>query len=692
MTRANHIEAAGGVIHAAAAGLRFGAVLLMSASLAACSMLGSARVPQAAVQPLPEIAATSTTIHPAIWPEGHSGAADDASVDAEAAALLSRLSLEQKVGQIIMPDIDTITPDDVRRYHFGAIFNGALSGPNGDDRAPPVAWLAAADEFYAASIAVPAGSPAVPVIWGTDAVHGVNNIIGATIFPHNIGLGAMHDPALVHEIGAITAQELRVVGDDWDFAPTVAVVRDDRWGRSYEGYGEEPGLVVRNAEAFVEGMQGKPGTAEFLKGPHVIATVKHFIGDGGTAGGVDQGNNLYGEKALRDIFAPPYEAAIAAGVQSVMASFSSWRGHKMHGDHALLTDVLVKRMGFNGIVVGDWDGYAQVPGCSKIDCPQALLAGLDMYMAPDGWKGLYENTLKDVRTGVIPPARLDQAVLRILKVKFRAGVMSEGKPSVRPYAGKWDLLGSAAHRAVARQAVRESLVLLKNENRVLPLSPRLHVLVAGEGADSFAMQCGGWTISWQGGDDSPADYPHGQTIFDSIRQAVNAGGGVATLNVAGDYKEKPDVAIIVFGEQPYAEFKGDLDNVDFASGKHDLVLIEKLKAAGIPVVSIFLSGRPLYVTPEINASDAFIAAWLPGSEGEGVADLLFRRTDGTVPYDFRGRLSFSWPRTPDQTPLNADTEPYFPLFALGYGLDYAHPRNVGQLPEAPVVVSWAEEP
>jgi len=674
-----------------AAGFRIGAAVLGASGLAACSILGGVREPSPPV-PTPEIAATSTTIHPAIWPKGHSGVADDAAVDAEAQALLSRMSLERKVGQIIEPDIASITPDDVRRYHFGAIFNGALSGPDNDDRAPPPAWLKAADEYYAASIDVPAGAPAIPVIWGTDAVHGVNNIIGATIFPHNVGLGAMHDPALVREIGAITAQELRVVGGDWDFAPTIAVVRDDRWGRSYEGFGEEPGLVAGDAAAFIEGMQGEPGAPDFLNGPHVIATAKHFIGDGGTDGGVDQGDNLYGEKALRDLFAPPYEAAIRAGVQSVMASFSSWRGHKMHGDHAFLTDVLVNRLGFNGIVVGDWDGYAQLPGCSKTDCPQALLAGLDMYMAPDGWKGLYENTLKEAHSGIIPMARLDQAVLRILKVKVHAGVMNEGKPSSRPFAGKWDLLGSPAHRAVAREAVRESLVLLKNENRILPLSPGLHVLVVGGGADSFAMQCGGWTISWQGGDDNAADFPHGETVFDGISKAVKAGGGVATLSLDGAYAQKPDVAIIVFGEKPYAEFKGDLGNVGFASGPRDLALLEKLKAAGIPVVSVFLSGRPLYVTPEINASDAFVAAWLPGSEGEGVADMLFRAPDGTMPYDFRGRLSFSWPRAPDQTPLNADTEPYFPLFALGYGLDYAQPKNIGQLPEAPVTVSWADEP
>lgn len=659
------------------------AVAGVALTLTACSSLQGTVRPSKAVPPATDLA-TSTTIHPALWPKGKSGVADDPAIDAKVADLLARMSLEQKVGQIIQPDINSITPDDVRKYRFGSILNGGGSGPNGDDRALPPAWLKAADAFYEAAMDVPAGEPAIPLIWGSDAVHGNSNIIGATIFPHNIGLGAMHDPTLMRKIGKVTATELRVIGQDWTFAPTIAVARDDRWGRTYESYSEEPGLVARYAKAMVEGIQGKPGDADFLRTPHVIATAKHFLGDGGTNDGIDQGDNLYGEKALRDIFAPPYEAAISAGVQAVMASYSSWRGRKMHGNHALLSDVLVGRLGFNGFVVGDWNGYAQLPGCSKEDCPKALLAGQDMYMAPDGWKGLYENTLAEVRSGKIPMARLNQAVSRILRVKFRAGVMREGKPSSRPLAGHWDELGSPAHRAVAREAVRESLVLLKNDHQVLPLSPKLHVLVAGDGADNLPKQCGGWTISWQGNGNTRADFPHGETIYEGIRAAVDAAGGKADLSVDGAYTAKPDVAIVVFGENPYAEFRGDRSDVDFRTdAKHDLALLRKLKAAGIPVVSIFLSGRPLYVTPQINASDAFIAAWLPGSEGAGVADMLFRKPDGTMPYDFRGRLSFSWPRSPDQTPLNADTEPYYPLFALGYGLDYAHPHDIGELPEAP---------
>jgi beta-glucosidase len=523
----------------------------------------------------------------------------------------------------------------------------------------------------------------IPLIWGIDAMHGNDHIIGATLFPHNIGLGAMRDSDLVRKIGEITAQEMRITGQDWTFAPTIAVVRDDRWGRTYESYSENTQVVSDYAAAIVTGLQGKPRDPDFLKGEHVIATAKHFIGDGGTDKGQDQGDNLTSEPGLRDTFAPPYEAAIKAGVQTVMASYSSWRGRKMHADRALLDDVLFGRMGFDGFVVSDFHGAAQIPGCSRNDCPAATNAGLDMLMTATNWKVLYANILSEVKGGVIPPARLDEAVARILRVKLRAGVLSEGKPSSRPYAGRYDLLGSPDHRAVARQAVRESLVLLKNDGGLLPLSPKEHVLVAGDGANNLSKQTGGWTISWQGDGNTRADFPHGNTIFEGIKANVEAAGGSATLSVEGSFSEKPDVAIVVFGEDPYAEGRGDRPNVDFEAGnRHDLALLQSLRAEGIAVVSVFLSGRPLYVTPELNASDAFVAAWLPGSEGAGVADVLFARPDGSVAYDFRGELSFSWPRAPDQMPLNVGTEPYYPLFAYGYGLSYATPRNLGTLPEA----------
>ena len=643
----------------------------------------AAEAPAASASPSVVDYATSTDAHPEIWPIGHSGVARDADIEDQVAKLLSQMTVEEKVGQIIQADIGFVTPDDVRRYHLGSILNGGNSGPYGNDRALAPDWLKLADELYNASVDVPPGRPAIPVIWGQDAVHGNSNIIGATLFPHNIGLGAMHDPELMRKIGEITAKELRVIGGDWTFAPTIAVVRDDRWGRTYESYAETPDIVSQYAAAIVEGIQGKPGDTDFLMGEHVIATAKHFIGDAGTDKGHDQGDNSYSEPALRDVFSPPYQAAIKAGVQSVMASFSSWRGHKMHGDKAFLTDILVNRFGFDGFVVGDWDGHAQPTGCNKFNCPDALNAGLDMYMAPDSWKQIYESLLAQVKAGTVPMARLDEAVSRVLRVKLRAGVLTEGKPSLRPFAGQYDLLGSPDHRAVARQAVRESMVLLKNDGGILPLSPRLHVLVAGDGADNLPKQAGGWTISWQGDGNTRADFPHGNTIFEGIKANVEAAGGTAMLSADGSFQDKPDVAIVVFGEDPYAEFRGDRPNVDFESGdRRDLRLLQRFKAQGIPVVSVFLSGRPLYVTPEINASEAFVAAWLPGSEGAGISDVLFAKLDGSVAYDFRGKLSFSWPRAPDQTPLNVGTEPYFPLFAYGYGLTYGAPRNLGALPEA----------
>lgn len=653
--------------------------------LCGCSLLGqSGRATQAE----PPAAAEAGIIHPARWPQGQSGVARDSAIEADVARLLSRMSVEEKVGQTIQADIGYVTPDDVRRYHLGSILNGGNSGPHRDDRAPAADWLKAADAFFNASLPESPDRPRIPLIWGTDSMHGNSNIVGATIFPHNIGLGAARDPELVREIGRITAIETRVTGADWVFAPVVAVARDVRWGRTYESYSEDPDLVRADARALIEGLQGLPSDPDFLRGGRVIATAKHFIADGGTDKGKDQGDSLADEDELLALYAPPYEAAISAGVQSVMVSYSSWRGEKMHASKTLVGDVLKGRMGFDGIVVGDWNGYAQIPGCDYRSCPAVYEAGVDVVMAPDHWRSLYESTLAQVRSGEIPAARLDDAVSRILRVKLRAGIMDAGPPSSRPYAGQWEQLGSRDHRAVARRAVRESLVLLKNDGAVLPLDPKRRVLVAGSAADDLAAQCGGWTISWQGTGNSRADFPGGQTVFEAVRDQVAAAGGTATLSTDGTFETRPDVAIVVFGEAPYAEFSGDRDDLSFESS--DLETMRGLRAQGIPVVAVLLSGRPLYVTPQINASDAFVAAWLPGAEGGGVADMLFRQADGSVAHDFRGTLSFSWPRAPDQAPLNAPrpSDPaamgaaYRPLFAFGYGLDYAHPRDIGPLPEA----------
>jgi beta-glucosidase len=649
-------------------------------ALLAVSALAFAGLPAAAAPSAAELA-TSQTVHPGLWPQA--AVKRDAVVEAEVARLLAQLSVEEKVGQLIQAETLSITPEEVHRYHIGSLLIGGNAGPHGDDRAPAQDWLALADAFYDASVTPEPGRPIIPEIWGIDAVHGHNNIIGATLFPHNIGLGAMRDPDLARKIGAATAEEVRVTGQDWAFAPTVAVVRNDRWGRTYESYSENPELVAQYATAMVKGLQGEPGAPDFLKGGHVIASIKHFIGDGGTGQGSDEGDTHYSETALRDLFAPAYEAGIAAGAQTVMASYSSWRGNKMHANRGLLTDILYDRLGFDGVIVGDYDGHAQVPGCSTGDCPAAVNAGLDMFMVSRDWKALYSNTLAEVQSGKIATARLDDAVSRILRVKLRAGVMNEGRPSSRPLAGQWDLLGSPGHRALARQAVRESLVLLKNENRILPLSPHLNLLVAGDGADNMMKQTGGWTISWQGNSNSRADFPGATTIFEGLRNAVTAAGGHAELSAEGAFTQRPDAAVVVFGEEPYAETRGDRPNVDYAPGeRRDLKLIQGLKAQGIATVCVFLSGRAMYVTPELNACDAFVAAWQPGTEGEGVADLLIAKPDGTPAADFRGTLSFSWPRSPEQSQLNIGEEPYYPLFPYGYGLTYGAPQNLGVLSEA----------
>ena len=618
-----------------------------------------------------------------IWPKIESPVGLDPAIENRITELMSKMTLRHKVGQVIQADIGSITPEDVKTYPLGSILNGGNSAPNGDNRSPASAWVELADAFYEASKeAYGDGVPFIPMIWGTDAVHGHNNIPGATVFPHNIGLGATRNPSLLGKIGAITAKEIRVGAQEWTFAPTIAVVRDDRWGRTYEGYSENPEVTASYAGELIRGIQGEPGSDTWLKGDKVIATAKHFIGDGGTNQGRDQGDNLDSEAELRDIHGAGYPIALEAGAQSVMISFSSWQGIKLHGHKGLITDVLKGRMGFDGFVVGDWNAHGQLDSCTNENCPTALHAGLDMYMAPDSWRGLFDNTLAQAESGELDLERLDDAVRRILRVKIRSGLLDAGKPSARPGAADYAALQDPASKAVARQAVRESQVLIKN-NGVLPINPSATVLVAGDGADNIGKQSGGWTLSWQGTGNENSDFPGGTSFLDGITRHVEAGGGkVIEADAEGVYTGTPTVAIVVFGEEPYAEFKGDIDNLAYKPGDDsDLNLLKKYKAAGIPTVAVFLSGRPLWMNRELNASDAFVAAWLPGSEGGYATDVLFTDKDGNVAYDFKGTLPYSWPRTAIQTPLNYDDEDYDPLFAYGYGLSYAEPGTVGVLPE-----------
>ena len=633
----------------------------------------------AATNALPAQAETRGVADPAKWPQARSAGLIDDRTEAKITALLAKLSLEEKVGQMIQADTSAIKPEDLVKYPLGSILAGGSSPPIGaPDRSPAGPWIATVHAFNQIAMQKRPGHVPIPIMFGIDAVHGNNNVVGATLFPHNIALGAANDPDLIRRIGDATAKEITAAGIDWAFAPTLAVAQNDRWGRTYESYSEDPSLVAAYAGRMIEGLQGKSGTGSIQTG-NVSASAKHFLGDGGTTNGIDQGDTDIPEGQLIAIHAAGYPPAINAGTHTIMASFNSWQGVKMHGNKSLLTDVLKKRMGFDGFIVGDWNGHAQIPGCTATDCPASFNAGLDMAMAPDSWKGLFDNTVKQARAGVIPMARIDDAVRRILRVKFKAGLFNPA----RPFEQRSDMIGSPEHRALAREAVRKSLVLLKNDG-VLPVKAAANILVAGSAGNDIGQQSGGWTLSWQGDGNTNADFPNAQSIFSGIAEAMKSSGGSAAFSADGSYATRPDLAIVVFGEKPYAEGSGDIRSLEFEPGdKKALALLKKFKAAGIPVVSVFLSGRPMWVNPELNQSDAFVAAWLPGSEGGGIADVLVGDAEGRPRQDFTGRLSFSWPRTAAQFLLNRGQPGYDPLFPFGYGLSYAKPGKVGSLDEVP---------
>ena len=649
--------------------LRFLSLFLLPLLLATCGTPQTQ--PPTAVPPPPGTTPPTETTGPASWPALPPLPLDPAT-EARIDEILPKLTLEQKVGQVIQGDNASLTPADVKKYRLGSVLSGGNSAPGPKPYASTAEWLALADEYYAASVDPEGVEVAIPLIWGIDAVHGHANLEGAIIFPHNIGLGATRNPDLIEEIMSVTAHELTVSGHDWTFAPTLAVPQNLRWGRSYEGFSEDGEIVKSFADRIVYGLQGRRGQDDFMGKGRVISSAKHFLADGATEGGADQGDAKISEEELREVHAAGYYGAIPAGVQTVMASFSSWQGRKLHGDKELLTDVLKGRLGFTGFVVGDWNGHGQVPGCTNTDCPQSLNAGLDMYMAPDSWKGLWESTLRHVKEGTIPMSRLDDAVRRILRVKIASGIFEKGAPSTRPNAGNPELLGTPQHRAIARRAVRESMVLLKNNDATLPLDAGKTVLVVGDGAASISKICGGWTLSWQGTGHTNDEFPNGQSVLSGIEAAVREAGGRVIFSPDGSSTERADAVIAVYGEDPYAEFQGDRKNLDFVPNGFDVAKLADYRARGMKVVSVFLSGRPLWTNPELNASDAFVAAFLPGSEGGGVSDLLFRRSPD---YDFSGKLSFAWPAT--ATYVRGDE----PLFPLGYGLTYGDDGAVAKLSE-----------
>ena len=626
-----------------------------------------------------------------LWPLANTKLSKDPKVEQRVAELVQQMTVEQKVAQIIQPEISFMSLEQMRQYGFGSYLIGGNTHFQGNKLTPAQDWLAYADQMHLASVDASQDGSSLPTMWGIDAMHGHSNVFGATLFPHNIGLGAANDPELIRRIGDVTAKEVAATGIEWLFAPTVAVARDDRWGRTYESFSEDPTIVHRYASYMVEGVQGTIGD-DFLQHHRRIATAKHFVGDGGTEKGVDQGHTWISEQELRDIHAPGYFSAIESGVQSVMASFNSWQGLRLHGHKYLLTDVLKEQMGFDGFVISDWNGHRYVEGCSMVQCPDAINAGIDVLMVAEHFEPFFHNTVRQVKQGIIPMERLNDAVSRFLRAKIRWGLLDRGKPSERAESALIKEFNSHQHRELAREAVRKSLVLLKNNDELLPLSPKQHILVAGDAANSMAKQLGGWSLSWNGTDNKNSDFPAATTIYQGIKQQVEAAGGSVQFSEKGHYQGKPDVAVVVIGEPPYAEWTGDRQHLEYQlNDKQDLQLLKKLKSAGIPVVTVFISGRPLWVNKELNASDAFVAAWLPGTEGQGVADVLLTDSSGQRQYDFTGKLSFSWPKTDIQYQLNYQDPDYDPLFAYGYGLSYGQPNNLPNFSEKTLYRASSEE-
>jgi beta-glucosidase len=562
--------------------------------------------------------------------------------------LLGRMTLDEKIGQMTQADSGSLpSPSVVAELFLGSVLSG------GDTEPPDVSakgWLGVASSYEKAALTT---RLRIPIIYGIDAVHGHGNVRGATIFPHNIGLGCTRNPKLVEEVNRITAVEVAATGMHWNFAPCIAVVQDERWGRHYEGFGETPELAVLLGPAAVRGLQG----SNLAEPGRVLATPKHFMGDGGTKGGVDRGDTAGDEATLRAIHMEGYKAAIKAGAGSIMISFNSWNGKKMHGDRRLITDVLRGELGFTGLIVSDWNGIDELPGDRDEDVAQSVNAGIDMVMAPDSYREFIASLKKNVGAGRVPMTRIDDAVRRILVAKFKLGLFEQpmGAPQLL------DKIGSPEHRAVARQAVRESQVLLVNKNATLPLASTLtNVVVGGKASDDIGLQSGGWTIAWQGGSGRTTD---GTTVLQAVKKVIPK--ATVTHSPSGDVAKGAQVAVIVIGEQPYAEFKGDRQDLSLAA--EDVQAVKNAKKAGVPVVVILFSGRPLILEPILSDVDALIAAWLPGTEGDGIADVLFGKFNPT------GKLSVTWPRAMSDIPINVGPKGQKPtgaLFDYGFGLNY----------------------
>jgi beta-glucosidase len=581
--------------------------------------------------------------------------------DAEAKALLGRMTLEEKIGQMIQLEHGSLIEEaDIEKYFMGSL----LAGGNGDPKSNSLQdWTDMYDRYQAHTEKT---RLKIPLLFGVDALHGHNNVVGAVVFPHNIGLGASRDAALVEEIGRVTAEEVRATGIQWSFAPCLAVVKDQRWGRTYESFSEDSQVVAELGAAAVRGLQG----ANLSDPHHVLATSKHLAGDGGTTYGtgraapgakiglLDEGDTRLSEEELKRVHMPAYTTTFEAGAASVMASFNSWNGVKCSANRRLLTDILKTEMGFEGFVISDYDSLNQIPGDHKSQIRDSINAGMDMVMMSNRYREFAAELKELVDAKEVPISRVDDAVLRILRVKLAMGLLDEGRSQLADRSLQ-KTFGSSEHRELARRAVRESLVLLKNEHATLPLSrtaKRIHV--AGRNADNLGNQCGGWTIDWQG---LTGPATTGTTILNALRSTAPKDMKV-TFSEDGSGAAGADVGVVVIGEKPYAEFFGDRDMLNLSP--EDVAAVAAVKKAGIPVVVVLVSGRPLPLGDVATTADAIVAAWLPGSEGQGLVDVLFGD------YKPTGKLSFTWPRTSAVGAAPTGQSSKDPLFPFGFGLTY----------------------
>lgn len=564
-------------------------------------------------------------------------------------ALLAQMNLDEKIGQMTQVDRTAlIDGSEIHELFIGSVLSGgdSLAIPN-----TPSSWADGYDRYQTQALSTRLG---IPLIYGIDAVHGVGGVKGAVVFPHNVGLGCTRSPELVEAVARVTARELAGTGMDWAFAPCVAVSRDERWGRAYESFGETPELAESLGAAAVRGLQNAGTSAGARDGTAVLACAKHFVADGATTGGRDRGDARLSEEELRRLHLPGYAAAIKAGVATVMVSYSSLNGQPMHGNRRLITDVLKGELAFDGFVVSDWAAIDRLPGPYLGDIETGINAGIDMVMVPIRFREFITGLKQLVTAGRVPMTRIDDAVRRILRQKARFGLWQ------RPFTDQTltGEIGSPAHRAVAREAVRRSAVLLKNDGAVLPLRKDARVHLCGSKADDIGMQCGGWTVGWHG---RRGDVTDGTTI----RKAIAATIGEAKLDYSTDAAgaDRADAVVVVVGEEPYAEESGD--RAKLALSSEDETLIAAAGRSGKPVVVLLITGRPLILGPVLDAASALMVVWLPGTEGGGVADLLFGVARPT------GKLSSSWPANMSNIPINVGDPRYAPLFEYGFGLTYA---------------------